>query len=362
MKITEPTLLLDKGKCIANIDCMMAKAKKANVVFRPHFKTHQSHEIGKWFYEKGVRKITVSSLKMAEYFALDVWRDITVAFPTNILEIKRINELASKIQLNLAVESIEVMTYLASALVNKTGIFLKIDIGYHRTGIDPTNLTLLDKLLDTIKKHPLLDFKGFLGHAGHSYKAKGHQDIEKVHQESMEVIKSVKNHYIKEYPNLVISIGDTPTCSLMDDFGVADEIRPGNVVFYDLAQWRIGSCNLNQIAVALLCPVVAKHYERNEVVLYGGGVHFSKDRSLTPKGEEFYGFPVPLKVNGWGNPDFDVYMGSLSQEHGIIYANKGYLDSVKIGDLVAVLPIHSCMTANLMKSYHTFDGAVISRL
>ncbi|MEM6737764.1 MAG: alanine racemase, partial [Bacteroidota bacterium] len=79
MKITDPTLLLNKDICLRNIERMVAKAKHHNLTFRPHFKTHQSHEIGRWFREYGVDKITVSSLKMAEYFAEDQWGDITVA-------------------------------------------------------------------------------------------------------------------------------------------------------------------------------------------------------------------------------------------------------------------------------------------
>jgi len=34
---------------------------------------------------------------------------------------------------------------------------------------------------------------------------------------------------------------------------MVDEIRPGNFVFYDLMQYRIGSCSVGQIAVAMAC-------------------------------------------------------------------------------------------------------------
>ena len=106
LTLTEPTLLLDKQKCIRNIQRMVEKAKKNNVVFRPHFKTHQSHEVGRWFRNEGVTRITVSSLTMAEYFAQDGWKDITVAIPVNVHEKERINRLASTITLNLLVVGI----------------------------------------------------------------------------------------------------------------------------------------------------------------------------------------------------------------------------------------------------------------
>ncbi|MBY0433245.1 MAG: hypothetical protein K2U26_03955 [Cyclobacteriaceae bacterium] len=88
MKITRPTLLLDEQKCRANIKRIVDKAKRARVKLRPHFKTHQSHEVGSWFREEGVSACTVSSIEMAAYFAKDYWHDITVAFPVNVLEVE----------------------------------------------------------------------------------------------------------------------------------------------------------------------------------------------------------------------------------------------------------------------------------
>lgn len=113
LQLVEPTLLLDKQKCLANINAMAERANRSNVIFRPHFKTHQSHEVGRWIRNAGVQKITVSSVKMADYFAEDGWTDITVAFPVNVHEKRRINELAEKITLNLLVVTPENIGWLA---------------------------------------------------------------------------------------------------------------------------------------------------------------------------------------------------------------------------------------------------------
>ena len=118
MKITKPTLLLDEYKCKKNIQNMFSRAQLHQVDLRPHFKTHQSLEIGQWFKEVGVNKITVSSLEMAIYFA-EEWNDITVAFPVNILEIDTINALAEKIKLNLLIESKETILFLNKHLKHK---------------------------------------------------------------------------------------------------------------------------------------------------------------------------------------------------------------------------------------------------
>ncbi|MEL6971921.1 MAG: alanine racemase, partial [Bacteroidota bacterium] len=69
--ISTPTLLLDEQRCRRNIAAMVQNAEQQQVQLRPHFKTHQSLEIGRWFKENGVNKITVSSLAMAHYFAAE---------------------------------------------------------------------------------------------------------------------------------------------------------------------------------------------------------------------------------------------------------------------------------------------------
>ena len=109
--ITVPTIVLDETRVRRNIARMAAKARANRVRFRPHFKTHQSAQIGEWFRAEGVQAITVSSVRMAEYFAAHGWQDITIAFPANVREIAAMNRLASQVQLHLLVESVPTVTY-----------------------------------------------------------------------------------------------------------------------------------------------------------------------------------------------------------------------------------------------------------
>jgi len=348
--IKTPTLLLDKDKCLKNIEMMSLKAKRHNLIYRPHFKTHQSLEIGSWFKSFGVDRITVSSIEMARYFSCE-WRDITVAFPVNILEIDTINELAENISLNLLVESVESVRFLAGNLKSTTGFFIKIDTGYHRTGVSPDNITLIDDILRIAGTSDKLFFKGFLTHAGNTYLCRTKEEISDVHNKSLEIITSLKSKYKRKFPDLTISVGDTPGCSVSDNFEGVDEIRPGNFIFYDLMQLSLGSCTHEQIAVALSCPVVAIHKERNEIVVYGGGIHFSKERLNHPSIGTIYGQAAEEKEGGWGRPIPGMYVKSLSQEHGIISVPDSLINSYRIGDCIIVLPVHSCMTVSAMRAF-----------
>ena len=70
-QLIEPVLLLNKKVYLNNIKAMADRASRHNLIFRPDFKTHQSHVIGQWFRDIGVKKITVAPLNMAEYFVTD---------------------------------------------------------------------------------------------------------------------------------------------------------------------------------------------------------------------------------------------------------------------------------------------------
>ena len=346
--ITKPTLLIDKGRCVANIKTMVSRAKRNNCVFRPHFKTHQSLEVGQWFKEIGVSKITVSSLEMADYFSSE-WHDITVAFPVNILEINTINKLAEKISLNLLLESVESAKFLTEKLEYPARFFIKIDVGAERTGLNEDQTEEINAILSQTAETEQLEFRGFLTHAGQTYQCRAVEEIEAIHNRSIDILNDLKKRYLTAYPDLILSTGDTPSCSLMEDFSGVDEIRPGNFVYFDLTQCQIGSCSADQIAIALACPVVAKHKDRNELVVYGGGIHFSKEFMIDDKLGKMYGMVVHKTESSWGEIVPDTYLSSLSQEHGIVNVPGEYFEEYRIGDLIYFLPVHSCMMVNLMK-------------
>ncbi|MGQ7870059.1 alanine racemase [Sunxiuqinia sp. sy24] len=360
MNIVRPTLILDKEVCLRNIDRMAEKAKAKNLLFRPHFKTHQSAVVGEWFRHYGVTAITVSSVQMATYFAQYGWDDITIAVPVNILEINQINSLAKKIKLNLIVENKDILVQLAKFTKSPVGLFIEIDTGHNRTGIMASKTNQIDALLDIIKQTPALEFKGFLTHAGHTYKAKTRHEIYNFHFDALLKMRSLKSRYKKEWPDLIVSMGDTPSESICDNFDGVDEIRPGNFVFYDLMQLKLGSCYFEDIAIRLVCPVIAKHGSRNEITIYGGAIHISKDSIINIDGKSLYGQIVIRKNKEKILLDEKNYLCDMSQESGILKLTYKDFHLINVGDLVEIIPVHSCLTVNLMGSYYTTDGEHIS--
>lgn len=361
-EIIHPTLVIDKKICLRNIERMAQKAKDFQLRFRPHFKTHQSAEIGNWFRFYGVEAITVSSVQMAEYFSRHGWSDITIAFPLNILEINHVNRLAAKISLNVLVENREAATVLAKKAMHKTGVYLKIDTGSNRTGMKPSKTSLIHSVLEILAENKKITFKGFLTHAGQAYTAKSKNEIFSRHFDSLLQLRTLKQRYQPNYPHLEISIGDTPSCSIGTNFMGVDEIRPGNFVFYDLMQFSLGVCKFEDIAVRVVCPVVAKHSSRNEVVIYGGAVHLSQDSLLNIDGKQIFGRIIINKNNEKKLLNPRNYVSRLSQEHGILKVSQKNFPHFQVGDLVEIIPIHSCLTANLARKYLTTEGEEITTI
>ena len=355
-QITRPTLLLNERIAKNNLATLAGKFQSKGIGFNPHFKTHQSHEVGCWFREYGVDAITVSSVKMAEFFIKDGWKDVSIAFPFNIRELPVINSIPPEVQITLDVVTPETAEILSAQLKRPVRVMIEMDAGYGRTGVSVKDYHTIDRILATINRSESLSFYGFYIHPGHTYDARNINEIERIYGETLISLSQLKQRYISEWTSLKISVGDTPGCSLLDFFDGVDEVRPGNFIFYDMVMYHLGVCDLDQIAVAMAVPVVDKQPSRNEIVFHGGGIHFSKDSVKDAEGRTHFGWPCLLNEKGWSLPDGQSFVRKLSQEHGIATCSETFFNQVSVGDVIAVLPVHSCLTADCMKEYISISG------
>ena len=344
--VIKPTLLLNKEKSFNNIIKIQKNLTDSKIELRPHFKTHQSNVVGNWFKELGIKKITVSSVTMAKYFS-KYWDDITIAFPVNILELDDVIMLQEKIKINLLVDSYDVLEILEKKIKNKINIYLKVNVGYNRAGVDYESDSIND-IISYSDSSSKLNFKGFLTHFGDTYNSKSSIEIRDSFENSINKISDLN----KKFPDYEISIGDTPSSSLVNKYPeFITEIRPGNFVFYDLDQLKIGSCQIEQIAIRLVCPVISIYKKRNSLLLYGGSVHFSKDY-IVENNNKCYGYVY--HGDYWSLENKIGYIKSLSQEHGIVELEKNI--NLKIGDKLSIIPVHSCLTVDKMREFYINDN------
>jgi D-serine deaminase-like pyridoxal phosphate-dependent protein len=233
---------------------------------------------------------------------------------------------------------------LDSQLEDSIEIYLKIDVGYNRAGLKVEEKQKIKSIIEFCKTSEKISFLGFLAHFGDSYKSRNKLEIKSVFEKSIERIKVLSDGF----PNYQISIGDTPTCSTINKYPeFINEIRPGNFIFYDLAQYKIGSCEIEDIAIRMICPVVSIYEEREEVLIYGGSVHFSKDILRENENDKF---GYVYFGEAWDVSNKIGYIKSLSQEHGIVKLEKKI--DLKIGDQLNVIPVHSCLAVDKMGVFY----------
>lgn len=353
-----PHFIIDKQKCLGNIEKMVKKAQKNHLSFRPHCKTHQSAEVALWLRDFGVSKITVSSFPMANYFAAAGWRDILIAFPFDPGQLPALNALPENVRISILIDNPEILPHLRK-IERQVSFYIDIDTGYGRTGVKSEAAQTVESLIKQSLGIKNLSFAGFYCHAGHSYKTADPAEREALHTKAISDLKQLKEQFITYAPKTLY--GDTPNCSMQTDFTGIDEITPGNFVFYDLIQVALGACQMEEIAVVVACPVAGKYPEERRLVIHGGAVHFSKE-TLNLNGEAVFGLMVNGIHKGWESSVHHQYISSISQEHGILEECGDWMKDVKIGDILHFLPVHSCLTANLMREYVTTDGQLITTL
>ena len=354
-----PAVVVDEARARANIAAMNARANASGVRLRPHFKTHANVGVGRWFREAGIRQATVSSLAMARQFAGDGWHDLTLARLIDPRELPQLAALAHQLAdvgggLGLVVDTPETAAAVRCEAGPSAPLWLKVDTGYGRSGVVWNDVGRLRAVAGAA------DFTGLLTHAGHSYHTPGAQ-LPALFAETAERLAAAREAIGAD---LQLSVGDTPTCTVVDRFAGVDEVRPGNFIFYDLMQMEAGVCSENELAAALACPVLAVDAARKRLVLHGGAVHLSKEALATGAGP-IYGRLGTATTAGFGRLCPEAVVTSLTQEHGIVTVDPPSWDALTAGlqpgDRVLVFPVHICLTCHQQDAMVTLQGTLLPR-
>ena len=352
MNIPTPAFLVDRSIVEQNCARMRAKAQASAVSFRPHVKTHKVIEIARMQHGGGVGPITVSTMAEAEFFADAGFRDITYAVPIAPEKLPRAAALAARIErLNILIDSqpaLRAVEEFSGAHGVIFDVFLKVDCGYHRAGVDPDDPDSA-RLAIAISRSPAIHFQGLLTHAGHSYNARDTEEIRRIAAE--EILSLTRFRALIGLDDAIRSIGSTPTTSVVDTFSDTDEVRRGNYVFFDAFQATLGSCSMKDVAISVLATVVGSYPARGEAIIDAGALALSKDVSPEHLHANFgYGIVCDVSLN-----PLPARLVSLSQEHGKVRMAA----PPPVGTRVRIIPNHSCLTAAMYERYHVIDGDAI---
>ncbi|PYS72250.1 MAG: hypothetical protein DMF69_08150 [Acidobacteria bacterium] len=357
-----PSLVLDVTRVKRNAERMTQRVKQFGADLRPHVKTHKSVEVARIQTAGHSGAVTVSTLAEARAFAANGFSKITYAIPIEPGKFQEAIEISRTCELSFLTDDVDVPDQL-NAAAKKEGVtlslFLKVDCGYHRCGVEPTNPAALD-IARRITDASNLNFEGILTHAGHSYHCKTESEVLALARHERDLMARFGNTLRSEVgPVPIVSIGSTPTITSVDHLEGINEVRPGNYIFFDAFQATLGSCALDDCALTVLASVVHRDAVRRKVIIDAGAIALSKDRGPVDINPTCgYGKVLDLEGN-----DLNLTVGEMSQEHGVVYTGKdGLFDRLKVGTRLRVLANHSCLTAAQHSHYNVVeDGKVVDR-
>lgn len=341
-----PAVVIDRGRLEANLRRVQAIADKAGVRLRPHAKTHKSIAIARRQAALGAAGLTCAKPEEALVFVEAGFPSVTLAYP--VIEAGRLDRLlaaaaARGAEIRTIADHATGVAALAEAARRhglRLPVFLKVDVGLHRIGVDPQRPEAL-AVARAAGGEPNLSFRGLLAHAGHAYAAGSRSAVAAVAEAERRCLLGLADRLAGagiEVPE--ISVGSTPTVLAQADFTGITEIRPGNYAFLDLTAVRLGVATLDQVALTVHATVVGCT-ERHAIVDAGSKVLSSDQGPHGVTGVAGYGraWPAGAAFEGPG-----LTVEKLSEEHGFVRLDGRPLAR---GMRIAIVPNHSCVVVNL---------------
>ncbi|OFW30180.1 MAG: hypothetical protein A3G76_14260 [Acidobacteria bacterium RIFCSPLOWO2_12_FULL_65_11] len=351
-----PQVLVDRKRLLDNIGRVQTLADAAGARLRPHAKTHKSPVVARWQLDRGAVGVCCAKLGEAEVFAHAGIRDIRLPYPINPSNAGRVVALMDRASISIIVDHLGVARGWSEAM-SRAGlaldVLIKVDVGFHRCGIDPDAADAVD-FIRAVSSLSGLRLRGLLSHAGHGYQAASDDELCEVARREAEMLSGLRDRATRAgIPIDELSVGATPTlrhtASMARQYGLT-ELRPGNYVYFDRAQLALGAATIEDCALTVLATVVSKP-AADRVILDCGSKTLSSDqaRGFTPTP----GYGAVLTGNG-SAIDENLTIERLSEEHATVRARG--VTTLEPGDRVRVLPNHSCVVSNLVDAVQLVEG------
>lgn len=359
--ISTPRVCIDRTRLLNNIATMQARASAAGVRLRPHAKTHKSPHIARWQIDAGAVGICCAKLGEAEVFADAAIADIRVPYPVNPINAGRVIALADRLRLSIIVDDLEVARGWSQAMVRggrTLDVLVKVDVGFHRCGVDPDSPTVID-VIRRIADLKNLRFLGLLSHAGHAYLATSAADVESIAAREIAILTGLASRLRQAGTEVEeISVGSTPTARQIGRQPGATEMRPGNYVFFDRTQAGLGAASFDDCSQFVVSTVVSRPAP-DRVIFDAGAKTLTTDGVRGFNGETGYGLVYPsLDAT---TPDHSIAIERLSEEHGTAKVPPSC--PLRPGDRVKIIANHACVVTNLTDELLLTEGlAVVDRI
>ena len=350
-----PQVLVDRSRLFSNIDRVQQLANSAGVTLRPHAKTHKSPVIAKWQIEKGAVGICCAKVGEAEVFVEAGIADIRLPYPVNPINAPRIIALMDHATISIIVDHLAVARGWSDAMERagrRLDVLVKVDVGFHRCGIDPHGDAL--GFVRAVASLPGLRLRGLLSHAGHGYHAASEEELAGVARQEAATLTALRERAAAAGIALEdISVGATPTLRYSVREKGITELRPGNYVYFDRTQVALGAATIDDCALTVLATVVSRPAE-DRIILDCGSKTLTSDQARGITKAAGYGAVLAGEGETPRRVDEALTIERLSEEHATVRVTGG--TKLEPGDRVRVLPNHSCTVSNLVDVVRLVEG------
>jgi D-serine deaminase-like pyridoxal phosphate-dependent protein len=348
-----PCVLVDQLRLERNIERMQSGADARGIRLRPHAKTHKSPDLAKIQIARGAVGICCAKLGEAEVFAAAGVQDIRLPYPLHPSNSDRVLALLDRTRLSFIVDHLDVARGWSRAMQaagRTVDVLVKVDVGFHRCGINPHAADAVDFVVE-VSKLPALRLRGLLSHAGHAYGASSEGETSAIAQEEAQILRTLRDRAVERGVGIEeISVGATPTARYSLHQEGVTEMRPGNYVYFDRTQVGLGSATWEDCALTVLAQVVSRP-AADRIIFDSGSKTLTNDPIRAGK---LSGFGTVLQSLDSSTPDESLTIERLSEEHATVRVDESC--SLVPGDLVRIIPNHSCVVSNLVDSVWLVSG------
>ncbi|MFP6900350.1 MAG: D-TA family PLP-dependent enzyme [Opitutales bacterium] len=339
--IPSPALLVFPDRVEANVDRMLQMVNGDVSRLRPHVKTHKMAEVVRLQVAKGITQFKCATIAEAEMTAESGGRDVLLAHQPvgpNMARFLQLQERFPEVLFSAAVDSPEVVDAFEET-GKPASLFVDLDCGMHRTGIEPGEGALA--LCRRIASSEHLEFAGLHAYDGHLHQSDLAERTE-AHAAAIEswagLLQSLESENLA--PATIVA-GGSPT------FGLFARMKnwqcsPGTTLFWDAGYGHAFPDLEFECAAMLLTRVISKP---------GNG------RLCLDLGHKAVAAERPIEQRAWF-PDMPEAKPFLqSEEHLVLEApNAG---DFAVGDALLAVPWHVCPTVALhAHAYLVRDGRV----
>ena len=351
--LSTPCVLVDQSRVERNIERMQDTAEASGKRLRPHAKTHKSPDLALIQIARGAVGVCCAKLGEAEVFADRGIADIRLPYPLNPVNGDRVLALLDRTRLSFIVDHMDVArgwSGVMQAAGRDVEVLVKIDVGFHRCGVDPETVDAVD-FVARVAELPGLKFRGLLSHAGQAYAAGSEAEIAAIASYEAQILTTLRDGLAAKGVEVQeISVGATPTARFSARLDGITEMRPGNYVYYDRMQVGLGAATWDDCALTVLARVVSRP-AADRLILDSGSKTLTND---VARGAPGYG--AVLQAVEIAAPDERLVIERLSEEHATVRVTGGC--KLKPGDLVRIVPNHACTVSNLVDEAWIVNGNV----